>query len=514
MKYYFRFTLALSLLLSITASPVLAQEVLVQPKKTPVPTTCDLWTCQLPKEIMVTERFLRDRKNGFPYTPEPRNLTPFVEVLRLNQLSQTMGYLNLYRSSRYALYRDEALNRVEYFLSLGPTALGNGPRDGMIAYMYLDAYDLFHDGRYLNAGLAIADTCAGLPDKDLVMNGGLMCALGLGAAYRATGSTIYRDASRRVTENTAPKQFPDGAFPHLPTLAGGKNIGYTTWMVTEMLLLSEFDPQDPNTDFLMLKSANLISQLIDAQGQLITQTATENYASDPGNENVGYGTDTAGLFSVALTMMATGRKDLASRSLKNGFSHRMGGVNNGGYPDVYNPTVWPIPNAWANGSPSVLRTSLIFWFMTMYQKFSPSCTNGPTTSCMTSATNCSAAMAAVGACTPPVSGTQTCIGGRYTACLDIPRTSMQFGQACGESTSCADFGNSACYQVCTLYGSKICYNGQCGDVCRDVNAYGQPVPTCTTTCYDNQSCLEPAPVTEELDLPSVTMCRQLSFSRT
>lgn len=512
MHHPFRFFVVSSLIATFIASPVLAQEVLRTPRKIPTTeTTCDLWTCQLPKEIMITERFLRDRKNGFPYTPEPRNLTPRVEVLRLNELSQTMGYLNLYRSSRYALYRDEARARVEYFLSLGSAAFGNGPRDGMIAYMFLDAYELFQDPRYLTAGLSIADFCVGLPDRDLVMNGGLMCALGLGAAYRATNSFVYRDAARRVTENTLPKQFPDGAFPHLPTLSGGKNIGYTTWMVAEMLLLSQFDPQDPHTDFMVLKSANLIAELINANGELITQTPTENYASDPGNENVGYGTDTAGLFSIALTMYATGRKDLATRSLKNGFSHRMGGVNNGGYPDVYNPTVWPIPNAWANGNPSVLRTSLIFWFQTLFQKFSTSCAAGPVTTCMTSATNCNAAMAAAGACLPSVAGTQTCIGGRYTACLDLPRTNVQFGNACGESTQCTDMGNSACYQTCTLYGSKLCYNGVCGGACRDTGVEGQPVPTCETVCYENQGCLEPAPVTEGAG-SLLTMCRQPSLS--
>jgi hypothetical protein len=483
-----------SLILLATIVPQLAAAVdgdpeFIMPNRFPKrPAPCDIFTCQLPKQTLLTEQFLRDRKNGLPYTPEPRELTPFVEVLRLNQLSQTMGYINLYASTHKLVFRREAQNRVNYFLSLGENALGNGPRDGMIGYMFIEAYNQFLDNRYLTAGLEIADYCVSLPDKDMVMNGGLMCALGLGAAYKATGNTLYRDHARRVTANTAPKQFADGAFPHLPTLAGGKNIGYSIWMATELLLLGQFDAQDPNTDFMLLKTSDLTSKLIDPVGNLITQTATENYASDPGNENVGYGKDAAGLFSITLDLYATGKKDLAARVLQNGFSHRLNGVNTGGYPDVYDPTMDPIPNLWASGNPSILRTSLIFWYMTLIPRFAPTCASGPTIACATSATNCSPAMAAAGSCTPSVPGTQTCLANRYTLCLDLPKTAMQSGQACGTAHSCIQQGDEACFQTCTLYGSRICYNGICSQQCADINAYGQPEPTCSQTCVVNQYC--------------------------
>lgn len=463
--------------------------------RTTTPRICDPLTCQLPTEIVITERFLRDRKNGLPYTPDPRPLSTPLEVLRLNQLSQTMGYLNLVRAyPTNSTYRQEALNRVEYFLSLGSSAFGNGPRDGMIGFMFLDAYSIFGDARYSQAGVAIADACLSLPDKDMVMNGGLMCALGLGAAYKATNNTVYRDLARRITERTAPKQFSDGAFPHLPSLAGGKNLSYTSWMTVELLLLGRFDPEDPYTDFLALKSADFLSQRVKENGTFEFFNADENFDSDPGNENAGIGHDVGGFFSMALNMHATGRPEVASKILKVGFTQRMGGVHFGGYPDVYGAEE-PITNLWVSGKPSVLRTSLIFWYMSMFKLLAPSCKKGMEISCST-------------VNTAPASGSMHCLAGRYTACMDIPNQAMISGQVCGEDTTCTDNGVAACYQTCTLFGSQRCYNGICAGQCYDIDDQGQPDPVCSTQCYQNRSCGGDIVTTEaELAPSEELLCR-------
>jgi hypothetical protein len=110
-KGYISFALLVSL---FTPHVVFAQEaILIAPRST-TPRICDPLTCQLPSELQITERFLRDRKNGLPYTPEPRVLTPEIEVLRLNQLSQTLGYLHLYRAyPQSTIYQDEAKSRVQ-----------------------------------------------------------------------------------------------------------------------------------------------------------------------------------------------------------------------------------------------------------------------------------------------------------------------------------------------------------------------------------------------------------------
>ena len=64
---------------------------------TPRPPCRDLWRCRLPEEIERIDRFLRERRYGLPITLDPRPLDYPLEVLRLNVMSQAMGYLNLYR---------------------------------------------------------------------------------------------------------------------------------------------------------------------------------------------------------------------------------------------------------------------------------------------------------------------------------------------------------------------------------------------------------------------------------
>lgn len=481
------------ILLSLLAPQLSAAQQLRLPNsRTSSPRTCDPLTCQLQLEIVNTDNFLRARKNGLPYTPDPRNLTPQVEELRLNELSQTMGYLNLYRRYKTALYKQEAIGRVDYLLSLGATALGNGPRDGMYAYMFLDAYQQFHDQRYRDAGVAIANTLVNLPDKDLVMNGGLMAALGLDAAYQVTGTVSYRTAARRAISNTAPKQFPDGAFPHLPTLAGGKNLSYTSWMAIELLLLGTLDSQDPNVDFLTLKTADFIDQRVLTNGTLEYANDQENFDSDPGNVNAGYGHSVADLFAAGLSLAATGKTTTASSILRTAFSYRLSGTNFGGYPDVYGSEV-VLDNPWVNGYPSILRTSLIFWYMTIFQAFSASCTQGTAVSCTTTINNCNPAMASAGVCQLGILGTQTCLAGRYSACLDLPNTSMQSGQACGQTTECIQTYDGSCQVTCTHYGSRVCWNQTCAPLCQDIDLEGQPAPTCTSVCHQGIDCaIEPA----------------------
>ena len=153
-----------------------------------VPPCADVLRCQLGREIALTDRFLRERRYGLPYTLDPRPLDYPLEMLRLNVMSQALGYLNLYRLDRRPEYRREALARVEYMLALGDAAFGNGPRDGMYGYAMLEAFELLGDERYLDAGRRAAQRCAeGRPDE-LTMNGGLMCALNHAWLARLDGS--------------------------------------------------------------------------------------------------------------------------------------------------------------------------------------------------------------------------------------------------------------------------------------------------------------------------------------
>lgn len=471
--------------------------------RTPPATTCtDVFNCRLPKEIQATHNFLLQRKYGLPYTADPRwPGTPTGEVLRLNVVSQALAYLNLYRATYSSTYRQEALDRVNYVLSLGDSALGYGPRDGMTGYMFLDAWRLTGDDRYRAIGLRIADLCLTNRDYDMQMNGGLMCSLNLGLAYQLTGNTTYRDMSRTVVQRTAPKQFPDGAFPHEPSQASGKNTSYTAWMDTELFHLRRLDPGDPNLDLLLAKSVNFLSKRVNSDGTLSYQDANGMYYSDPGNADSRYWTSELG--AVAYSLYAGGQRATSSKVLSFLFSQRMIGEDYGGYPDKYanvDPT-----NIWTTGRPSVLRTSLNFWYLTMFKLANSTCNLGPAIACTVTSDNCDPLYQRLGLCTAGLTGTQTCLDGRYSTCVDLQQTAYRVGQACATENYCRDEGGGACYYTCTHFGTKACVGSTCGQQCYDLDDQASGFPSCTSVCYDNQSCamaVQPAPTVAGMVCPA------------
>jgi len=485
----------ITVLVSILPVSVWAQPPIEDQLTRPAATPCtDYFACVVPKEIGYTDQFLRYRKAGLPYTPEPRPLTPTIEVLRLNVLSQTMAYLNLYGQTENPTYRREALDRVEYMYNLGDAGLGHGVRDGMTGYMFLSAYTITRNTKYLTYGLSIADSCKTFPERGMVMNGGLMCALNLSYAYKLTGDTSYRDLSRQIVQRTAPKQFADGAFPHLPSLAAGQNASYTSWMGLELLLLSKLDPQDPNIDLLIVRVANFIKQRVNVDGTLNYIDANGNYETDPGNYTPGSGHSVADIFAHAVNLYGTGHRIEAERALRYGFTQRRNGTNFGGYADVFGVTDPSTLTIWSNPNISVLRTSLIFWYMTVLQTVGTKCAQEPAVSCAVTTTNCNPQLASLGLCQLGTTGTQTCIAGRMSSCFNPATTQYTAGQACATETYCQDEGAGACMYTCTHYGSRVCVNGICGEMCYDTNVEGQGWPTCESTCYADQSCnnLRPA----------------------
>lgn len=474
---------ALTLSIPSSTNAMLPDGEIIRP---PPSTTCtDVFNCRLPREIQITSNFLKQRKYGLPYTPDPRwPGTPTGEVLRLNVVSQALGYLNLYRATGLTADKQEAVGRLNYILSLGDQALGYGPRDGMTGYMFLDAWRLTGDSRYKTAGLRVADACLTNRDYDMQMNGGLMCSLNLGLAYQITGNAVYRDASRTVIQRTAPKLFPDGAFPHEPSQASGENTSYTAWMGVELFHLRQLDPADPNLDFLLAKNVNFLAQRVNADGTLSYQDANGMYYSDPGNADSRWWTSELG--SVAYDLYAGSRKTEAGKVLNFLFKQRMIGEDYGGYPDKYagvDPT-----NVWTTGRPSVLRTSLIFWYLTMFRLATPSCSSGPTVSCTVTPANCDPLYAQLGLCDQGLTGTQTCLNGRYSTCIDTSQAVYRVGQACSTETYCQDEGGQACYYTCTHFGTKACVGSTCGQQCYDIDDQASGFPDCTSTCYDNQSC--------------------------
>lgn len=468
------------------ASPTLARppdgEAVPPPRDPPC---ADVLRCQLPREIALTERFLRERKYGLPITLDPRPLTYALEVLRLNVMSQAMGYLNLYRATRSGLYQREAVDRLEYLLGLGNAALGNGPRDGILGYLLMDAYDLLGDPRYLAAGLRAATLChRGASEVELSMNAGLMCALSNAYAARLTGDSIAAARAAQIVDRTAPKQFEDGAFPHLPFLVAGKNLSYSAWMANELLLLRDLAPEQELTEILLVRTIRFIQGRVMEDGSLSYSDSEGYYASDPGNADPRFWTSE--LASVALNLAASGHRDEAARCLRHLFGMRSRGEDLGGYPDKYANI--DTTNVWETGRPSVLRTSLVFWYLTLVLRYGGPCegAGGP---CVAVGANCPPLYAQLGLCDRGFAGTRSCVGGRLTRCFDQANTAMRAGQLCSWAHACADEGaDGACFYSCPVLGSRLCVGTACLERCQDlVEAHD----LCERVCYPGQSCTRP-----------------------
>ncbi len=465
----------------LLASPASARPPDPEAVPPPLPPCGDVLRCRLSREIALTDRFLRERRYGLPYTLDPRPLDYPLEMLRLNVMSQAMGYLNLYRAEPRAEYRSEALSRIEYLLGLGDAAFGNGPRDGMYGYLMLDAYDLLRDGRCLEAGRRAAERCAAARPDELTMNGGLMCALNHAYLARFDGVGAGAAVADGIVERTSPKQFEDGAFPHLPYREAGRNTNYSSWMANELVMLRDLRPQYELTEFLGVHTIEFLAKRVGPNGEIVYRDSLFDYASDPG------GSDTRGwtseLASVALNLAVSGRRDESARVLAKLFATRMRGESLGGYPDKY--AFIDANNAWESGRPSVLRTSLVFWFLTMIRRFDRPC-GEPTGPCVVGPDNCTELYREVGLCDANLPAARTCLAGRATRCYDAGEVRMKAGIKCGLEFSCESSPDGACFAHCLELGSALCVGDACRDQCLD--------PTrgdCEYECFPGRDCPQP-----------------------
>jgi len=458
----------------------------------------DMVTCRLPIEIQATEGFLRAHKVGLT-TPDPRPLTPIAEVIRLNVVPQALGYLNLYRSTHNPRYLQEAKDRLTYLQQVGPTVYGGGVRSGMVGYAFLLGYELSGDSTYKTDGLRIADDCVLQNDHDAVMNGGLMCGFHLTLAYRLTQQPEYQTAARDIIERTAIYQRSNGGFPHQPDQTSTSMTSYTAWMATELLLMRQDDPYNDLNDLLLSRVLPFLEQRVNANGTINYKDANGSYYEDPGNGDGRYGTSE--VIYIAYDLYAGGRVQAANRALRFFFSTGLTGVHRGSYPDKYkniNPE-----NIWETAGPSVVRTSINFWYMTLFSTLQgSSCSQGATRSCVVSSTNCSTLYQSLGQCDQGISGTQTCLQGSYSPCLDLQTTSWQVGQICSTDNFCEnDPVQGACfYENCARAGNQICVNGFCGGICYALQG-GQD--QCDHYCLEGQKC----PTTTSVAISNNTLLR-------
>lgn len=462
MKSSRQFVFALVLGLLIVSTGAVSVRAVSERRRTPPPSPrcTDFFRCTLMDEIQKTHLFLLTHKNGLPYTPEARDLQPFTEVVRLNIDTQALGYLNLYNYTDNVQYRREAEARLDAIIALGDQALRHTSFDGQLGYSFLYGYELTSNTAYRDYGLRIADQCLTYPTN--MMNWGYMCAMNLGKAYKLTGDQKYLTAARVVTQNTSDKQFPDGAFPHRASLSYGENTGYTSWLIYEMFQYRQADPQNPDMDFAILKATDFLARRVNPDGSLNYEDQNGSYFSDPGNADGRGGT--GDLASIGYNLRAAGKNAEAQRALSFLFRQELTGAQRGSYPDKW---AWFDPaNPWANGNPSVLRTSLIFWYLTSIPLIGNSCQNGQSLSCAIAPDNCNATFAALGLCNAALTGHNVCLNGRLTGCLDESLIAYRPEQ-CVVFRQCAYSPDQEVSDVysCTNPGTRRCISATCSNTC-------------------------------------------------
>ncbi len=442
----------------------------------------DTINCQLTSQINATDYFLKKHKVGL-YSPDPRPLTPVTEVARLNIVPQALAYLNLYQTTGRTDYRHEATDRLYYLLSVGPeNSYGDGVRAGMSGYAFLLAYELMGIEQFRVEGMRIANDCLQQDYHDMGMNGGLMCGMNLAKAYKLTGDTRYRDAERLVIEHTATYESLNGAFPHQAGF-NCDNTSYSSWMFIEMLIIRKDDPGFEMNDLLLAKGVNFLLQRVNPDGSISYSDANGSYYCDPDNLDARYWTNELAAFVVVLN--AGNQRAAANKVLSFLMSKESTGVNYGGFPDKYDGIDQSL--IWTAGNPSVLRTSLNFWYLSSIATLGgSSCASGPTVSCTITPTSCSSLYESTGLCVADLGGVKSCLSGTYTSCFDIATTHIGVGLFCYEENYCEDdplYG--ACYYHCSRSGVKICVGGVCEGICYGV----PPNQQCESDCYKNQWCI-------------------------
>ncbi len=422
----------------------------------------DFFNCRLMKEILKTHKFLQRNENGLPYTDDPRVISPFREEVRLNIDAQANGYLNLYKFTHKKIYLREAQDRLDYIISLGPAALGAGPFDGQAGFTFLYAYELTKNKGYYNYGIKIADACITYqtPYNSLVLNWGYMCAMTAAKAYKITGDTKYLNLVRNITRDTATYQFNDGSFPHFAINdPNASRAGYTYWMIYELLQIREDDPENPDMDSVLVKSHDFLARRINYDGSL---NYSKGYNFDPMYEELDPRGWVADFANVAYALKAFGDDEKTKLALNSMFSYELNGTYLGSYSDKFE---FPQPDTvWTAGkNVSVLRTSLIFWFLTSIPLIDDSCNNGFKKSCQITNKNCDSSFREFGLCNSGLSGENVCINGRFTGCLNetlityplIPNCYYPFVVSC-------DPNYPYCATVCfTTESNKKCINGVC-----------------------------------------------------
>jgi len=296
---------------------------------------------------------------------DPRYAVNPTELVRLSIVCQLLAYCELYAcESRPAHYR-AIVERADFLLANFDTVSSRGAFDGMLGAALLEAYDVTGDDRYVGAASLIAGRCMRLRDMQNTLNWGLMSTMTLARFYRTTGIRAVLDRTRQIVRSLETYQNADGSFPHY--CPGSKDVGYTSWMGMELVLLKRF-VDEPLIDSLLAGIDTFLVARVGPGGGTLYEGPCPDY---PGCWEYYYSIATG-----------CGNMDYDTRAWTGELGHTVvvldhfgdaeyfdvigflaGLEDRGAFPDKWDYFATPEDPIyiWGSADRSLIRTSLIFW---------------------------------------------------------------------------------------------------------------------------------------------------------
>lgn len=218
-----------------------------------------------------------------------------------------------------------------------------------------------------------------------------------------------------------------------------------------------------------------------------------NYEDERGSyySDVPGATDSRGWMNelpmVAFDLLATGRQPEARRVLDFLFRHEMDGADAGGYPDKWGFV--DSTGAATAAEPSVVRTSLVFWFLTEIALMKDPRWNGMVRSCEITPGDCNVAFRELDQCDAGLPGIDVRIDGLRTGCLDPALIRFVRRSDCLSQVSDCTYlgpGIGSEFTTCWYEGTQKCVGPACTRACFDVVS---EVPTsCETQAVPGDVC--------------------------
>ncbi len=290
-------------------------------------------------------------------TRDPRALSYPTEEIRLTVAPQILGYAALWSARGDPRYAEEVESRARFLVEHIDEAVSGGPFDGMLAYALLAAWEITGDAETRAAGALLVDACLALPDSDTILNGGLMCAMGLAKHHALFGDAPSFDRAARIVDSLASYRNPDGSFPHW--CPGSTDVHYSAWMGMELALLAD-EIEHGSIDENLAAISAFLEARIGPTGEPTYEEGADRFWSLGSGCGTDYDTrgwvNELGYEALVLERTGSSESDAVLAFLESQ-------ADGGAVPDK-----WAFPHAaddpvheWSVGDPSIVRTSVVFW---------------------------------------------------------------------------------------------------------------------------------------------------------